>query len=145
MLKWGIIIFYLNLFFLFLFLIFLLQYYIKKFFITQKKIIYLMRYEKLKQFSSISNCVIEDISAAINESQIDQAYALLPLLLDVKKVGENLANKQFFFHILLFPKLERSIKPQIQRLIRIEKLIKSYPKSEVSLNFSHFTNAQIQG
>ncbi|KAB8030828.1 hypothetical protein [Fluviispira multicolorata] len=62
----------------------------------------------------------------------EQAIALLPLLLDIRKIGEQLIRQQSFFHTFLFPIGEKRLKPRVERLIHVEKLLKSLPRKDSS-------------
>lgn len=92
------------------------------------------RVMSIKNFENLSEMIMKDILEALkagNHMHI-QAKALLPLLLDVRKTGEKLLSQQHFYHIILFPSGESRIRGKVERLIQIEKLLKSLPKQSVS-------------
>lgn len=88
------------------------------------------RMNSLRNFEKLSETVMKDILEALKteNNSHEQARALLPLLLDVRKTGEKLLAQQHFYHTILFPIGERRLKPRIDRLIQIEKLLKSLPR-----------------
>ncbi|MGY3803191.1 hypothetical protein ACWNT8_03890 [Pigmentibacter ruber] len=93
----------------------------------------------IKNFENLSEMISRDILEALragNHMHI-QAKALLPLLLDVRKTGEKLLSQQHFYHIILFPSGESRIRKKVERLIQIEKLLKSLPKQSISYENIH--------
>ena len=109
----------------------------KSYFKNKKKLRFLIfnrRLNRVKNFEKLSEMVLKDILEALkmeNRSH-EQAKALLPLLLDVRKTGEKLLSQQHFYHTVLFPLGENRIKPRVERLIHVEKLLKSLPRKSVS-------------
>ena len=93
-------------------------------------ILFSNRMNSLRNFEKLSETVMKDILEALKteNNSHEQARALLPLLLDVRKTGEKLLAQQHFYHTILFPIGERRLKPRIDRLIQIEKLLKSLPR-----------------
>ncbi len=127
-------------FILILFLImtvFIIFYFIKSFRKSfhkkNKKIRFVLfnkRVQRVKNFENLSERILLDILEALKngENSHEQAIALLPLLLDIRKIGEQLIRQQNFFHTFLFPMLENRLKPRLERLIHVEKLLKSLPR-----------------
>jgi hypothetical protein len=93
-------------------------------------ILFSNRMNSLRNFEKLSETVMKDILEALKteNNSHEQARALLPLLLDVRKTGEKLLAQQHFYHTILFPIGESRLKPRIDRLIQIEKLLKSLPR-----------------
>lgn len=124
-----------------IFIVILIAYFLisfkKSFYKKNKKIrlfIFNRRVMSIKNFENLSEMIMKDILEALkagNHMHI-QAKALLPLLLDVRKTGEKLLSQQHFYHIILFPSGESRIRGKVERLIQIEKLLKSLPKQSVS-------------
>ncbi len=124
-----------------IFIVILIAYFLisfkKSFYKKNKKIrlfIFNRRIMSIKNFENLSEMIMKDILEALkagNHMHI-QAKALLPLLLDVRKTGEKLLSQQHFYHIILFPSGESRIRGKVERLIQIEKLLKSLPKQSVS-------------
>lgn len=124
-----------------IFIVILIAYFLisfkKSFYKKNKKIrlfIFNRRIMSIKNFENLSEMIMKDILEALkagNHMHI-QAKALLPLLLDVRKTGEKLLSQQHFYHIILFPSGESRIRRKVERLIQIEKLLKSLPKQSVS-------------
>lgn len=110
---------------------------LKNFYKNKKKIRFIIfnsRLNKVRNFDKLSEMVIKDILEALkieNNSHI-QAKALLPLLLDIRKTGEKLLSEQQFYHTVLFPSDENRIRSKVERLINVEKLLKSLPRQSVS-------------
>lgn len=121
--------------------VFLILYFFKSFrksyFKNKKKLRFLIfnrRINRVRNFEKLAEMVIKDILEALkteNRSH-EQAKALLPLLLDVRKTGEKLLSQQHFYHTVLFPLGEKRIKPRVERLIHVEKLLKSLPRQSLS-------------
>ncbi len=82
---------------------------------------------------------MKDVLDAIKTGRhsYEHAKALLPLLSDVRKIGEKLLSHQYFYHTLLFPNGENKLKPRINRLIQVEKLLKSLPTESLSWDTIH--------
>ncbi|WP_148696215.1 hypothetical protein [Silvanigrella aquatica] len=110
----------------------------KKSFHKNKKkiriIIFNRRLNKVRNFEKLSEMIMKDILEALKteNNSHEQAKALLPLLLDIRKTGEKLLAQQHFYHTVLFPSGEARIKPRVERLIHVEKLLKSLPRKGVS-------------
>ncbi len=109
----------------------------KIFYKNKKKLRFLIfnsRLNSLRNFEKLSEMVMKDILEALKteNNSHEQAKALLPLLLDIRKTGEKLLSQQHFYHTILFPIGESRIKPRIERLIHVEKLLKSLPRQSVS-------------
>ncbi len=124
-----------------IFIVILIAYFLisfkKSFYKKNKKIrlmIFNRRIMSIRNFENLAEMIMKDILEALkagNHMHI-QAKALLPLLLDVRKTGEKLLSQQHFYHIILFPSGESRIRGKVERLIQIEKLLKSLPKQSVS-------------
>ena len=121
--------------------LFLIHYFFKSFnksfFKNKKKLRFLIfnrRLNQVRNFEKLSEMVLKDILDALKtESRSnEQAKALLPLLLDVRKTGEKLLSQQHFYHTVLFPLGENRLKPRVERLIHVEKLLKSLPRQSIS-------------
>lgn len=109
----------------------------KSFYKNKKKlrfIIFNKRLNRVKNFENLSEMVMKDILEALKteNNAHEQAHALLPLLLDVRKIGEKLIAQQHFYHTVLFPLGEKRLKPRVERLIHVEKLLKSLPRQSPS-------------
>lgn len=92
------------------------------------------RLDRVRNFEKLSEMVMKDILEALKteNNSHGQAKALLPLLLDIRKTGERLLSQQHFYHTILFPLGESRIKPRVERLIHVEKLLKSLPRQSDS-------------
>ena len=114
----------------------------KSYHMRRKKLrlwVFKKRIMSIKNFENLSEMISCDILEALragNHMHI-QAKALLPLLLDVRKTGEKLLSQQHFYHIILFPSGESRIRKKVERLIQIEKLLKSLPKQSISYENIH--------
>ena len=97
-------------------------------------IIFNRRLIRVRNFENLSEMVMKDILEALKteNNSHEQAKALLPLLLDIRKTGEKLLSQQHFYHTVLFPLGESRLKPRVERLIHVEKLLKSLPRQSVS-------------
>ncbi len=109
----------------------------KSFHKNKKKLRFLIfnrRLNRVRNFEKLSEMVMKDILDALKteNNSHEQAKALLPLLLDIRKTGERLLSQQHFYHTVLFPIGESRLKPRVERLIHVEKLLKSLPRQSVS-------------
>lgn len=109
----------------------------KSFYKKDKKLrifLFKRRIMSIKNFEYLSDMITKDVLEALkagNHMHV-QAKALLPLILDARKTGEKLLSQQHFYHIILFPSGESRIRVKVERLLQIEKLLKSLPKQSLS-------------
>ncbi len=121
----------------FILIIYFFRSFSKSFHKNKKKLRFLIfnrRLNRVRNFEKLSEMVMKDILDALKteNNSHEQAKALLPLLLDIRKTGEKLLYQQHFYHTVLFPLGESRLKPRVERLIHVEKLLKSLPRQSVS-------------
>lgn len=98
---------------------------------------------KISLFIDLSEKILRDILEALKDQNCsyEQVHALLPLLSDIRKHGDNIMAQRKFYHSVLFPDSELKLIKKIHRLRNVEKFIKTLSKEERVLRKNHLSKA----
>ena len=90
------------------------------------------RLKKIYSFDVVSENILREILDALKDLTVsyEQVHAILPLLSDIRKHGDNLLLKRKFYHAILFPDSEQRLTNKIVRLQQAENFIKSLSRQE---------------
>jgi hypothetical protein len=104
-------------------------------FLNPRKLLRKSRRYQIRTYKRLALSVIKDVNEALEcpQSSPQTARALLPLVTDFRKRGEHLLTKRSLCHAFLFPALEKKLEPCVKQLIELERLLKSIPRSTLSL------------
>jgi len=92
------------------------------------------RNSQLKSYCRIATDVMSDVEAALEPPSCQKhARSFLPILADVRRRGLILLSQQTGTHRVTAPERERELKSTVDKLINLERKLKSLPKPTVTV------------
>jgi hypothetical protein len=93
------------------------------------------RFSKLKHFDAMAQSVLKDVGFLVVEhpNQVGEARAMLPIVLEIRKHGENLLQRRRPWMLVICLPWEVRIRPLVKDLERVEDLLRELPRSRLSL------------